>query len=162
MVAPLTPAGRPPDEGAQPVPMTTVGRYQDYASAQRAVDYLSDNGFPVETVSIIGTDLRLVERVLGRLTVMRATGLGALSGAWFGLFVGLLLGIFANSSWLATILIAVLIGAAWGAVFGAINHAMTGGRRDFTSTSSIQASEYAVCAATDHADEARALLARHS
>jgi hypothetical protein len=140
--------------------MTTIGRYHDYQSAQRAVDYLSDNGFPVENVSIIGTDLRLVERVLGRMTVVRATGLGALSGAWFGLFVGLLLGIFAESAWFATLVIAVLIGAAWGAVFGAVNHAMTGGRRDFTSTSTIQASQYAICVASDKADEARALLTK--
>ena len=44
----------------------TVATFGDYLTAQRAVDYLSDNKFPVHVVSIIGEDVRLVERVLGR------------------------------------------------------------------------------------------------
>ncbi|HEX6873517.1 MAG TPA: general stress protein [Micromonosporaceae bacterium] len=141
-------------------PTTTVATYDTYAAAQRAVDFLSDNQFPVEHVSIVGTDLRLVERVLGRITVARATGAGALSGAWFGLFIGLLLSIFANSGWLGVLLTAVLIGAAWGAIFGAVAHAMTRGRRDFASTSRLEAAQYAVNVAVEHADAARTLLTR--
>ncbi len=60
----------------------TVARFDDYDSAQRAVDRLSDDGFPVEKLDIIGTDLRLVERVTGRLTKWRAAAAGALSGMW--------------------------------------------------------------------------------
>src|SRR3712207_8985496 len=47
--------------------------------------------FPYTTLfrSIIGSDLRMVERVTGRLSWGRAIGAGAASGAWFGLFVGL-------------------------------------------------------------------------
>ena len=59
----------------------TVGRFDSYASAQRAVDRLSDDGFPVEKLDIVGSGLRTVERVTGRLTRGRATGAGALSGA---------------------------------------------------------------------------------
>ena len=47
----------------------TVATYEDYLTAQRAVDFLSDNKFPVDQVSIVGEDVRLVERVLGRWTV---------------------------------------------------------------------------------------------
>ena len=43
--------------------------YDNYAAAQQTVDFLSDNGFPVEQSAIVGTDLRMVENVLGRLTV---------------------------------------------------------------------------------------------
>ena len=60
----------------------TVGRFDDYESAQRAVDRLSDDGFPVENLDIVGSGLRLVERVTGRLTRARATGTGALSRVW--------------------------------------------------------------------------------
>ena len=45
----------------------TVARFDDYQSAQRAVDRLSDDGFPVEKLDIVGSGLRLVERVTGRL-----------------------------------------------------------------------------------------------
>jgi hypothetical protein len=156
---PTTPAADP-NAGAPAAPVVTVATYPDYAQAQRAVDYLSDNKFPVEKTSIVGTDLRLVETVLGRFTTLRAAGAGAASGAWFGLFIGLLLGIFSNSNWFAVIFVCLIIGAVWGAIFGAIAQAATGGRRDFTSRSSLQASQYGVIVEADVAGEARALLTR--
>ncbi|HEU4347438.1 MAG TPA: general stress protein [Actinoplanes sp.] len=146
--------------GTSAAPTVAVATYPDYAAAQHAVDFLSDNKFPVEKVAIVGTDLRLVENVLGRLTVARAALAGAASGAWFGLFVGLLFGIFSNSAWLAVLVVCVLIGAVWGAVFGAIAHAMTRGRRDFTSRSTLTASQYAVTVDAGAAGEARQLLTR--
>jgi hypothetical protein len=140
-------------------PSVTVAEYATYAEAQRAVDYLSDNKFPVEHLSIVGTDLRLVESVLGRWTVPRAAGAGALTGAWFGLLIGLLLSIFTNSNWFGVIIAGILIGAVWGAVFGAVAQAMTGGQRDFTSRSTLQASRYALAVSPDRAHEAQQLLA---
>jgi hypothetical protein len=148
-----------PSQGVR-TPTVTVAIYLDYASAQRAVDYLSDNGFPVEQTAIVGTDLRLVERVLGRMTIARAALAGAASGAWFGLFIGLLFALFTTRGWLLVILTGVLIGAVWGAAFGAIAHAMTGGRRDFTSSSQLVAEQYAVAVTAEHADRARQMLNR--
>jgi hypothetical protein len=141
-------------------PTVVVATYPDYAAAQKAVDYLSDSKFPVEKTAIVGTDLRLVENVLGRLTTGRAALAGAASGAWFGLFIGLLFGIFSDSGWLAILIVTILVGAIWGAIFGAIAHATTGGRRDFASRSSLQASQYAITVTTDASEEARALLTR--
>jgi hypothetical protein len=163
---PPGPAGVPAMPAADPapgttfLPTTTVATYPEYAEAQRAVDYLSDNQFPVEKTAIIGTDLRLVENVLGRMTTVRAALAGAASGAWFGLFIGLFIGIFSDSNWFRLIFLGLLIGAVWGAVFGAIAQAMTGGRRDFTSRSSLQAGQYAVVVEADAADDARQLLTR--
>ncbi|MGH3534879.1 MAG: general stress protein, partial [Pseudonocardiaceae bacterium] len=37
-----------------------VGSYPTYAEAQRAVDYLSEQQFPVEQVTIVGVDLMQV------------------------------------------------------------------------------------------------------
>ncbi len=75
-----------------PTPPTgwPVGSYATYEEAQRAVDHLADADFPVRDVTIVGVDLMLVERVIGRLTWGRVLASGAASGAWFGLFVGLL------------------------------------------------------------------------
>src|ERR1700754_4898519 len=128
---PPGPAGGTPDLPAQTVaaaaaPTVVVGSYPDYAMAQQAVDHLSDNGFPVERTAIIGTDLRLVENVLGRLTIRRAPPAGVASGAWFGLFVGILFTLFSDSTnWLGILVTTILVGALWGAVFGAIAHALT-------------------------------------
>jgi hypothetical protein len=141
-------------------PTVTVATYTDYASAQRAVDYLSDNQFPVERTSIIGTDLRLVEHVLGRLTVGRAALAGTASGAWFGLLIGLLFALFSTYAWWQVMFTALVIGAVWGAIFGAIAHATTGGRRDFSSASTLQAGQYALTVDAEYADQARQLITR--
>ena len=49
-----------------PVGRHALGSYPQYEQAQAVVDHLSDSGFPVETVTIVGADLKLVERVTGR------------------------------------------------------------------------------------------------
>lgn len=139
-----------------------IGSYDTYREAQRAVDHLSDEGFPVQHVSIVGSDLRMVENVLGRLTRGRAALAGAATGAWFGLFVGVLLSLFAEDGTNALVLIlsAVAYGAVFGAVFGFVGHAITGGKRDFTSRSKIVASAYEVRCVWAEADRAREVLGR--
>jgi len=138
----------------------TVATYEDYLTAQRAVDLLSDNKFPVNEVSIVGEDVRLVERILGRWTVARAAGAGALSGAWFGLLIGLLFAIFVDVGWFVVILVATAVGALWGAAFGAGAHALTGGTRDFQSINGLVAARYLLRVSPEHADAARQLLAQ--
>ena len=139
-----------------------IGSYDTYAEAQRAVDFLSDEGFPVQNISIIGSDLKMVERITGRLTRGRAAGLGAVSGAWFGLFVGLLLSLFADSGTNDLLLIAsaTFYGALFGVVWGFVGHSLSGGRRDFTSRSRTVSSRYELICAWAEADRAREVLAR--
>jgi hypothetical protein len=139
----------------------TVASYDDYLEAQRAVDRLSDDGFPVEHLDIVGSDLRLVERVTGRLTKGRAAAAGAASGAWTGLLVGLLLGLFINHvSWLGVVLTAIALGAVWGAVLGFAAHAATRGARDFSSIRSFVASRYDIIARDGTVHQARDMLVR--
>ncbi|WP_275004816.1 general stress protein [Promicromonospora iranensis] len=137
-----------------------VAAYSTYLEAQKAVDYLSDNKFPVENVTIVGTDLRMVERVTGRLTYGRVALAGALSGAWFGFFVGLLITLFAGEAGFQVMFAGIALGAGFGLLFSVLSYAFTGGRRDFTSSSQIVAATYAILCAHDHASDARALLMR--
>lgn len=137
----------------------SVASYATYDEAQHAVDHLSDHGFPVENTDIIGSDLRLVERVTGRLTTGRAAMAGAASGAWFGLFLGLLVGLFTTGpTWLGLLLGGLVIGAVWGAVFGFFAQWATGGRRDFSSERALVAGHYDLVVAEAHVDRALALL----
>lgn len=136
-----------------------VARYGTYLEAQKAVDHLADAAFPVQLVTIVGTDLRMVERVTGRLSYPRVALAGAASGMWFGLFVGLLLWLVtAGSSTPPPLLAAILIGAAFGMLFSVIAYSLSRGRRDFTSQSQIVAASYAVLCAADQAHKARNLL----
>ena len=50
----------------------TLTHVTDYTEAERLVDRLSDAGFPVERVRIVGIDVYSVEQVTGRLTTARA------------------------------------------------------------------------------------------
>ena len=146
-----------------PNPITTgwntVARFDDYESAQRAVDRLSDDGFPVEKLDIVGAGLRLVERVTGRLTRARATGTGAMSGLWAGLLVGILLGLFTTGHpFLAVVATGAALGAGWGAIFGYLAHARTRGQRDFSSVQALTATHYDLIAREGTVDRARLML----
>ncbi|GEA84098.1 MAG: hypothetical protein NVV70_08455 [Cellulomonas sp.] len=137
----------------------TVARYDTYVQAQKAVDHLADKSFPVQMVTIVGTDLQMVERVTGRLSYPRAASGGFVSGAWFGLFVGLLLSLFSEPGGASLFLPAILIGGAFGLLFSVLTYSFTRGRRDFTSASQIVASSYAVLCHAEKAHQARQLLA---
>lgn len=150
-------AGRPPAVPTLPSG-EQIAAYPTYLEAQHAVDHLSDKEFPVQHVTIVGTDLRMVERITGRLTYSRVAVAGLASGAWFGLAVGVLLSLFASSGQVLPILPAVAIGAAFGILFAVISYAFAGGRRDFTSASQIVATSYGVLCLAERAGEARALL----
>jgi hypothetical protein len=137
----------------------TVARFDDYQSAQRAVDRLSDDGFPVGKLDIVGSDLRLIERVTGRVTTARAAAAGALTGLWAGVLIGVLLGLFTTGhAWLAVVAAAAGFGILWGAVFGFVAHAATRGQRDFSSVRSLAASRYDLIARDGTVDRARLML----
>jgi hypothetical protein len=139
-----------------------IGSYDTYLEAQRAVDYLSDEKFPVEHTTIVGNNLRQVEKITGRLTWGRAIAAGLASGAWFGLFVGVLLGIFATtgSGWVVALLTGLVLGAVFGMAFGAIGYGQLRGRRDFTSRTAVVATTYDVLCDPKYAEEARNHLAK--
>jgi hypothetical protein len=139
----------------------SIGSYPTYEAAQRVVDALADRKFPVEHVTIVGSDLRLVEQVTGRLTVARAALAGAATGAWFGLLIGLVFWIV--SPWaLSAVIAGVGFGLLFGAILGAITHAVTGGRRDFASVATLTASRYEVLVDAQYADEAMRLLGQQA
>ncbi|HEY4615952.1 MAG TPA: general stress protein [Citricoccus sp.] len=136
--------------------LKTVGSYDE---AQELVDRLSDGGFPVEKTRIVGTGLRSVEQITGRLTTGRAAGQGALGGLWFGLMIGILFWILAPGSGVLMVLLALGFGAVWGAVFGAIGHAAQRGKRDFSSVQVMEAESYDVLVEATHVAQAARVAA---
>jgi hypothetical protein len=122
-----------------------VASYATYPEAQRAVDRLAHATLDVSKVSIVGSDLKTVERVTGRLSYGRVAAAGAASGAWFGLFLGLILTVFVNSTnVLLYAVAAVAIGAGFGILFGIVSYAVTRRTQDYTSTHPVLASTYDV------------------
>ncbi len=137
-----------------------IGSYPTYAEAQRAVDYLADQQFSVQDVTIVGVDLMQVERVLGRLTWGKVIGGGVVSGAWLGVFFGLLLGLFTNGGLIGPLLVGIVGGIIFGVISTSIPYAATRGQRDFASTMQLVAGRYDVLCEPKSAERARDLLAK--
>jgi hypothetical protein len=165
VTGPFSSTGRPA-QGLPRVPTPPtgwpIGSYSTYAEAQRAVEHLADSDFAVEDVTIVGVDLMLVERVIGRLSWGQVLGTGAVSGAWFGLFVGVLLSVFTPGSGVTyqPVLVGLVSGMLFGLVFAAISYASTRGRRDFSSASQLVAGRYDVLCQPRNAERGRDLLAK--
>ena len=139
----------------------SLGVHDSYEEAQKSVDYLSDHDFPVQDVLIVGTDLKQLERVTGRLTRGRVIGAGALSGMWLGLFVGTIFALFDPTGFnFAAVLGTVAFGALFGAVWATVGYALTRGQRDFTSVSQVVAAKYEVLCEHKHVQRGRELLAQ--
>lgn len=141
-----------------------IGTYDAYAEAERAVDTLADNGFPVEKVTIIGHDMRMVEKVLGRMDYKEATLRGMYGGAITGVLIGWIFGLF---NWIDPIVAGLwlafdglIFGAIVGAAFGALSRWMQHGRRDFRSISVVAPTRYEVLVDSDAVDRAVQLLSQ--
>jgi hypothetical protein len=132
--------------------------YDDYAAAQKAVDFLSDQKFPVEHCMIVGTDLKRIERITGRLTTGRVALGGLLSGIWLGIFVGLIFALFTEESFVGILVSCALIGALFGVIWALLGYAMTRGQRDFSSVTQVVATKYEVLVEHKVAAQARELL----
>lgn len=133
-----------------------LGVYGQYDQAQRCVDYLADQGFAVQNLEIVGTELRSVERVTGRLTRGRIALAGALSGLWIGLFVGIVFSLFSTQNQVGYLATTPLLGAAFGLAWSQIGYSTTTrrGTRDFASVKQIVATKYEVL--VEHKQAARA------
>jgi hypothetical protein len=139
----------------------SLGVYDQYAKAQHVVDFLSDQGFPVQNVEIVGTELRSIERVTGRLTRGKIAAAGALSGLWIGLFVGIAFSLFGDRNQLGFLLTTPLLGAVFGLAWSQLGYATATrrGTRDFASVNQIVATKYEVLVKHKHAANAHELLA---
>ena len=137
----------------------TVASYSTYPEAQRAVDSLSEGGFPVEHLSIVAQDLRMVESITGRQGYGQAAAQGLFSGALIGTAFGFLLGLL---SWADPLISAVamaaygiVLGAVLGVVVSLITHWGSSGRRNFSSVASVQADRYVLLCDAELAARAR-------
>ena len=119
---------------------------------------LADERFDVQNLAIVGTDLKSVERVLGRRTWGTVIGQGVQSGVSTGLLVGLMLIFTKPTSILALLIVALAIGISLGIGFSTRQARMTRGRRDFTSVSQTVATKYEVLCEHKVAAQAREML----
>jgi hypothetical protein len=118
--------------GARPVAGEPVGPddqaviavFRDIDGAEAAVKRLTEAGFPIDRISIVGRDLQSETRINGFVTVGDIAGPSAATGAWVGGLFGLLAGsalLFIPGGGPLIVLgplAAAAIGAAQGALLG--------------------------------------------
>lgn len=139
----------------------SLGEFKEYEDAQKAVDYLAANEFPVENVMIVGTGIQLVERVVGRRTLPRVLRQGAISGIGTGLLVGLMLMIFLGGENPLLMLVAgFVIGIVMGVLTSGLGYSLSSGKRDFDSIRDTVATDFEVLVEHKVAARAHELLAR--
>jgi hypothetical protein len=138
-----------------------LGTYDSYGDAQAVVDRLAKAEFPVKQVSIVGSDLRSVERVTGKLTYGKAAAAGAASGAWIGLFLGLIMFMFSTTpNTIVYVGAAAIIGAGFGMFFQIVMYTLGRKRRDFTSIHQVIAGKYDIIVDQSLTARAQELLSR--
>lgn len=137
-----------------------LGRFRSYEDAQKIVDHLAAaEDFDIKTVTIVGNDVRLVERIRSRLSYPRVAGAGAAQGAMFGFFIGLMVWLFAPGAPVVNMLLSVLLGMLIWTLFAVVSYAIRRGQRDFASSSQMVASTFDVVCDFSVAGRARQLVA---
>jgi len=138
----------------------TIATLETYPEAQALVDRLAKADFDVSTTSIVGSDLKTVERVTGKLSYGKAALTGAANGAFMGLIFAVLLSLFTPDPTSAFRLMAaaVLATTGLGMILSLISYAVVRRRRDFSSTRQVIASSYQVIVPPERAAAARLAL----
>ena len=127
-----------------------VAEFAQYLEATQFVEKLIRQNFPAGAIAIVGSDLRTVERIRGKLSYARLALSGAITGSWLGLIYGILFaGTSAgtdvtNPAQYAGVMQAIIVGAGLGMLFNVIRFSMSKNKRGFVSQSSFVASKYQV------------------
>lgn len=139
-----------------------IGQYPDHAQAQATVGYLAEQEFEVSTLAIVGSDVRVVERVVGVVTWAKAAGRGALTGAWLGMLFGLVMALFGGNEALTSgiLLPGILIGVGLGMMWGLLRKALTRRQRSVMAQPQVVAQKYELLCPPEKVGAAREVLAR--
>ncbi|UBH25796.1 hypothetical protein KW076_06405 [Micrococcus porci] len=132
-----------------------LATYSTYEQAREQVDRLAEADFPVTALSIVGKDLRVVERVRGRLNYGRVALGAAVQGALFGAMIGAFLLLLDSSAGGMQIVTSALLGVAVWVIFGVVGFASRKGRHGFASTQALVPGGYDLVVAFEHAGRAR-------
>ncbi len=146
-----------------------IADFPEYAAAVDFVDQLIRHDFPAPMVAIVGSDLRTVERVRGKLSYGRVAFQGLVTGSWLGLLISLFIQPTAASGTTAaasavgsTTLAAVFIGAGIGMLINVLRFSFTRNRHEFSSASAVVAAKYEVVVPHPLVEQAQKAVAEHA
>lgn len=136
----------------------TVASFSSYERAQKAVSSLIAADVPAREIAIVGTGLRSVERVTGRLGYATAARSGAINGLLLGLLFSAILVIGSPSVPIQAFVGVLFVGIAIGMLLSLVTFAFVRRRRDYASVTQVIADHYEVTVAAPNAMRARQVL----
>jgi len=140
----------PRAKNTQPVHMAVpvgeeIGVFAHYADARNMVNRLLTGGIPAQSVTIVGGDVTMVERIIARYGYGRAAIAAALTGSWIGAFAGLVFTVTTPEESLVPLAAGALIGAGLGMIVGMVLYTTRGSERPrFRSHQHVIASSYRI------------------
>jgi len=138
---------------------TVVASFSSYEQAREAVDTLARReGFSLQQISIVGSDLKSVERVIGRMSAARAAMSGAVTGTMMGLFVTLMWLLIYPEAGFSSILGVFLLAIAFGTIWSLLAYALSPRKREFTSMMQLTASRFDLLVPPSLAEQAAQVL----
>ncbi|WP_292891793.1 general stress protein [Microbacterium sp.] len=135
-----------------------VASFPTYEKAQKAVSSLIAGEVPARDIAIVGSGLRSIERITGRLGYATAARSGALNGLMLGLLFAFIFVLGTPTVQISAFLGVLLVGMALGMLLSLGTYAIVRRRRDFASVMQVTADHYDVCVAAGSVAKARGVL----
>ena len=136
----------------------TVATFVDYDRAQKTVSALVAAEVPARDIAIVGSSLRSIERVTGRLGWAVAARTGALNGILIGLFFAAVVVIGTPDAPIQLFVGVVFVGIAFGMLLSILTYSFVRRRRDYASVIQVVADHYDVTVAPASVHKARQAL----
>lgn len=135
-----------------------VASFPAYEGAQKAVSTLISSGIPAREIAIVGSGLRSIERVTGRLGYATAARQGAMNGLLLGLIFSAIFVLGTASPPISAFVGVMFIGIALGMLLSIVGYALMRRRRDYASITQVVADHYDVTVLPTSIHRARQIL----
>lgn len=135
-----------------------MGNYPNYETAQETVKRLVDEGIELTALTIVGRDVRVVNRLRRRAGYPQVVLRSAVQGAFFGLLIGLLMSFMAPDTGGLQMLSSMALGIGIWVIFGVIGQAIRRRQPGFETVPQVVAVSYDVVCAFESAPKARGIL----
>ncbi|HEX5858553.1 MAG TPA: general stress protein [Microbacterium sp.] len=138
----------------------TVATFPEYEAAQKAVSKLIAAEVAARDIAIVGSGLRSIERVTGKLGYATAARSGAINGVLIGLFFAAILVLGSPSVPIQAFVGVLFVGIAVGMLLSLVTYSFVRRRRDYASVVQVTADHYEVTVAARSIHRAREILGR--
>lgn len=135
-----------------------VASFPTYEQAQKAVSSLIAGEVPAREIAIVGSGLRSIERITGKLGYATAARSGALNGLMLGLLFAFIFVLGMPTVQISAFVGVLLVGMALGMILSLGTYSIVRRRRDFASVMQVAADHYDVCVEATSIQKARGVL----